>query len=164
MPRPLRVLLEASCLGDGRRDAGIGRYARQLIEALRLVPDLEVTPSVPATPPWSEARPARLLRPHPHVLSDAVAGHPHLVHGLGGEPVIGFPTSRQVVTMHDVEMWRGAAALGVVGSARRLYGALLAPVLRACAGIIAVSEATREEAIATLGLDPSRTHVVAHGV
>jgi len=35
MPRPLRVLLEASCLGDGRRDAGIGRYARQLIEALR---------------------------------------------------------------------------------------------------------------------------------
>ena len=164
MPRPLRVLLEASCLGDGRRDAGIGRYARQLIEALRLVPDLEVTPSVPATPPWSEARPARFLRAQPHVLSDAVAGHPHLVHGLGGEPVIGFPTSRQVVTMHDVEMWRGAAALGVAGSARRLYGALLAPVLRACAGIIAVSEATREEAIATLGLDPSRTHVVAHGV
>jgi glycosyltransferase involved in cell wall biosynthesis len=164
MPRPLRVLLEASCLGDGRRDAGIGRYARQLIDALRDVPDLDITPSVPATPAWSEARPARFLRAQPHVLSDAMAGHPHLLHGLGGEPVIGFPTSRQVVTVHDVEMWRGASAQGAAGATRRLYGALLAPVLRACAGIIAVSETTREEAIATLGLDPSRTHVVAHGV
>jgi glycosyltransferase involved in cell wall biosynthesis len=164
MQRPLRVLLEASCLGDGRRDAGIGRYARQLIEALRRVPDLEVTPSIPATPAWSEARPARFLRAQPHVLSDAIAGHPHLVHGLGGEPVIGFPTSRQVVTLHDVEMWRGASAPGAAGSARRLYGALLAPVVRACAGVIAVSETTRDEAVAVLGLDPARIHVVPHGV
>jgi glycosyltransferase involved in cell wall biosynthesis len=164
MPRPLRVLLEASCLGDSRRDAGIGRYARQLIEALRHVPDVDVTPSVPATPAWSESRPARFLHAQPHVLSDAVAGHPHLVHGLGGEPVVGFPTSRQVVTVHDVEMWRGAPAPGAAGAPLRLYGALLAPVLRRCAGIIAVSETTREEAIATLGLDRSRTHVVAHGV
>jgi glycosyltransferase involved in cell wall biosynthesis len=164
MQRPLRVLLEASCLGDGRRDAGIGRYARQLIEALRRVPDLEVTPSIPATPAWSEARSARFLRAQPHVLSDAIAEHPHLVHGLGGEPVIGFPTSRQVVTLHDVEMWRGASALGAAGSARRLYGALLAPVVRACAGVIAVSETTRDEAVAVLGLDPARIHVVPHGV
>ena len=164
MQRPLRVLLEASCLGDGRRDAGIGRYASQLIEALRDVPGLEVTPSVPASPAWSEARPARFLRAQPHVLSEAVARHPHLVHGLGGEPVIGFPASRQVVTLHDVEMWRGAPAPGVAASARRLFGALLAPAIRACAGIIAVSETTRTEAIATLDLDPSRIHVVPHGV
>jgi alpha-1,3-rhamnosyl/mannosyltransferase len=164
MQRPLRVLLEASCLGDGRRDAGIGRYAIQLIEALREVPDLEVTPSVPASPAWSEARPARFLRAQPHVLADAVAQHPHLLHGLGGEPVIGFPMARQVVTIHDVEMWRGASAPGAAGSARRLYGAVLAPALRACAGIIAVSETTRREAIATLGLDPARLHVVPHGV
>ncbi len=164
MQRPLRVLLEASCLGDGRRDAGIGRYASQLIEALRDTPGLEVTPSVPATPAWSEARPARFLRAQPHVLSDALARHPHLVHGLGGEPVIGFPPSRQVVTLHDVEMWRGAPAPGVAASARRLFGAFLAPALRACAGIIAVSETTRTEAIATLDIDPSRIHVVPHGV
>jgi glycosyltransferase involved in cell wall biosynthesis len=164
MQRPLRVLLEASCLGDGRRDAGIGRYASQLIDALRGTPGLEVTPSVPATPAWSEARPARFLRAQPHVLSDALARHPHLVHGLGGEPVIGFPPSRQVVTLHDVEMWRGAPVPGVAASARRLFGALLAPAIRACAGIIAVSETTRFEAIATLDLDPSRIHVVPHGV
>jgi len=164
MQRPLRVLLEASCLGDGRRDAGIGRYASQLIEALQNVPDLEVIASVPASSPWSEARPARFLRAQPHVLSDAMARHPHLVHGLGGEPVLGFPMGRQVVTVHDVEMWRSAAAPGPAGAARRLYGTLLAPAIRACAGIIAVSETTRVEAITALGLDPARVHVVPHGV
>jgi len=164
MQRPLRVLLEASCLSDGRRDAGIGRYASQLIEALHGVPDLEVTPSVPASPAWSEARPARFLRAHPHVLSDAIARHPHLIHGLGGEPVMGFPMSRQVVTVHDVEMWRGPSGSGASGSARHLYGALLAPAIRACAGVIAVSESTRTEAVAALGLDPARVHVVPHGV
>ncbi|HVC40817.1 MAG TPA: glycosyltransferase family 1 protein [Candidatus Saccharimonadales bacterium] len=164
MQRPLRVLLEASCLGDGRRDAGIGRYASQLIEALRDMPGVEATPSVPASPPWSEARPARFLRAQPHVLSEAMARHPHLVHGLGGEPVIGFPTARQVVTLHDVEMWRGASAAGAAASARRLYGAILAPAIRACAAVIAVSATTRTEAIVALGLDPSRIHVVPHGV
>jgi glycosyltransferase involved in cell wall biosynthesis len=164
MQRPLRVLLEASCLADGRRDAGIGRYASQLIEALRQLPDLEVTPSVPSSLAWSEARPARFLRAQPHVLSDAMARHPHLVHGLGGEPVIGFPAARQVVTMHDVEMWRGSMTPGPVAAGRRVYGALLASALRACAAIIAVSETTREEAIAALSLDPARVRVVPHGV
>src|ERR1700681_3024176 len=107
MPRPLRVLLEASCLADGRKDAGIGRYARQLAEALEGVAGLQVTRSVPASPAWSESRPARVLRAQPRVIGDAMAQHPHLVHGVGGEPVLAFPMSRQVVTVHDVEMWRG---------------------------------------------------------
>jgi glycosyltransferase involved in cell wall biosynthesis len=164
MQRPLRVLLEASCLGDGRRDAGIGRYASQLIAALRDVPGLDVIPSVPATPPWSEARPARFLRAQPQALSDAMTRHPHLLHALGGEPVVGFPMSRQIVTVHDVEMWRTVAAAGGAGTARHLYGAILAPLIRACAGVIAVSETTRREAIAALRLDPARIHVVPHGV
>jgi glycosyltransferase involved in cell wall biosynthesis len=164
MQRPLRVLLEASCLGDGRRDAGIGRYASQLIEALGDMPGVEIAPSVPAAPPWSEARPARFLRAQPHVLADAMATHPHLVHGLGGEPVIGFPASRQVVTVHDVEMWRASSGGGAGASLQRLYGALLAPAIRACGGIIAVSETTRQEAIEALRLDPTRIHVVPHGV
>src|SRR4029077_16460384 len=40
----------------------------------------------------------------------------------------------------------------------------LAPALRASAGIIAVSETTRTEAIEALRLDPQRVHVVPHGV
>jgi len=164
MPRRLCVLLEASCLADGRRDAGIGRYARQLIAALDGVPDVEVRSSVPASALWSEARPARFLRAQPQVIRDALAAHPHLVHGLGGEPVLGFPATRQVVTVHDVEMWRRPAHGGVSSGPRHLYGALLAATIRACAGVIAVSETTRREAIATLGLDPRRIHVVPQGV
>jgi len=163
MANSLRVLLDASCLADGRRDAGIGRYARQLAEALEGVAGLEITLSVPASSPWSESRPARFLRAQPHVLGDALAQHPHLVHGLGGEPTLGYPTARQVVTIHDVEMWRETAT-GTSAAARRLYGGMLAQAIRRCAGVIAISRTTRDEAIEALGLDPGRVHVVPLGV
>jgi glycosyltransferase involved in cell wall biosynthesis len=164
MPTPLRVLLEASCLADGRRDAGIGRYARQLAASLQMIGDLEVTETVPASSAWNESRPARFAHAQPQVIKDAVAQHPHLIHGVGGEPVLGFPMSRQVVTLHDVELWRGAVTPGPAGAARRLYAAMLASTLRMCAAVIAVSESTRDEAIETLRLDPARVHVVPHGV
>lgn len=164
MPNPLRVLLEASCLADGRREAGIGRYARQLADALDAITDLDVTESVPTSPALNESRPGRFLHAQPHVLRDAMATHPHLIHGVGGEPVLGFPLSRQVVTIHDVELWRGPASPGVAGSARGVYASMLAPALRLCAAAIAVSETTREEAIETLRLDPARVHVVPNGV
>jgi glycosyltransferase involved in cell wall biosynthesis len=160
MPRPLHVLLEASCLADGRREAGIGRYTRQLSDALEGIAELEVTQSVPASPAWSESRPARFVRAQPHVIRMAMTQHPHLVHGVGGEPVLGFPWPRQVVTVHDVEMWRGSQP----GPALRIYGAMLASAIRRCAAVIAVSRTTRDEAIETLGLDPARVHVVPHGV
>jgi glycosyltransferase involved in cell wall biosynthesis len=164
MPSPLRVLLEASALADGRREAGIGRYARQLAESLNAISDLEVTESVPASSAWSESRPGRFLHAQPQVLRDAMTTHPHLIHGVGGEPVLGFPLARQVVTIHDVELWRGPATSGAAGSARGLYASMLAPALRLCAGVIAVSETTRQEAIETLHLEPARIHVVPNGV
>jgi glycosyltransferase involved in cell wall biosynthesis len=92
-----------------------------------------------------------------------MAQHPHLVHGIGGEPVLAFPMSRQVVTVHDVEMWRGWST-GSAGDAQRLYPAVLASAIRRCAAIIAVSRSTRDEAIEALRLDPARVHVVPHGV
>jgi glycosyltransferase involved in cell wall biosynthesis len=164
MSSPLRVLLEASSLADGRREAGIGRYTRQLAEALHEISDLDVIESVPASSAWSESRPGRFLHAQPQVLRDAVARHPHLIHGVGGEPVLGFPLARQVVTIHDVELWRGPPASGVAGSARGLYASLLAPALRLCGGVIAVSETTRQEAVDTLHLEPARVHVVPNGV
>jgi alpha-1,3-rhamnosyl/mannosyltransferase len=164
VPSPLRVLLEASCLADGRREAGIGRYARQLAESLHAITDLEVTASVPASSAWNESRPGRFLHAQPQVLKDAIARHPHLVHGVGGEPVLGFPFARQVVTLHDVELWRGPASAGIPASARGFYASMLAPALRLCAAVIAVSETTRQEAIDTLRLDPARVHVVPNGV
>ncbi len=164
MPSPLRVLLEASSLADGRREAGIGRYTRQLAEALRQISDLDVIESVPAASAWSESRPGRFLHAQPQVLRDAISRHPHLIHGAGGEPVLGFPLARQVVTIHDVELWRGPASSGIRGSARGLYASMLAPALRLCGGVIAVSETTRQEAIETLHLEPARVHVVPNGV
>src|ERR1700674_5137416 len=100
MRRPLRVLLEASCLADGRKDAGIGRYARQLVEALEGVGGLRVTRSVPASPAWSESRPARFLRAQPQVIGDAMAQHPHLVHGIGGGAGVAFPMFLRVGHRH----------------------------------------------------------------
>lgn len=151
-------------MADGRRDAGIGRYARQLAAALEGTPGLEVEPAVPAAPAWSEARPVRFAHAQRHVIAAAIGAHPDLVHGIGGEPVLGFPSARQVVTVHDVEMWRQPPAPGPAGAARRVYEGLLATRIRACAGVIAVSETTRDEAIATLGLEPCRVHVVPNGV
>jgi glycosyltransferase involved in cell wall biosynthesis len=164
MPRPLRVLLEASSLADARADAGIGRYARQLTEALDGVRGLEITSSMPASAPWSESRPARFLHAQPTVLRDAMARHPHLIHGLGGEPVTGFPMGRQVVTIHDLEMWHISPPAGPGAAAHRLYATGLGQAIRRCAAVIAVSRTTRDEAVSTLGVDPDRVRVVPLGV
>ncbi len=146
MPRPLRVLLEASCLADGtpgRRHRALRAPADR--GAPRGSAGLEVTPSVPASPAWSEARPARFLRAQPHVLADAVAQHPHLVHGLGGEPVLGVsdvaPGGHRA-RRRDVARRAGS---GVAGSARApLRGSCSRRRIRPCAGIIAVSESDRD--------------------
>jgi len=160
----LRVVLEGSCLVDARRDGGIGRYARQLRTALDQIPALEVIVSAPARPPRSEARPSRFLYAQPHLLRTTRITGPHLVHGVGGEPVLGWAARRQVVTVHDVEMWRTAGPAGVRGAALGAYAGGIGRLLRRCAAVIAVSETTAAEATLTLGLDPSRVHVVPHGV
>ncbi|MFN2569084.1 MAG: glycosyltransferase family 4 protein [Candidatus Dormibacteria bacterium] len=157
-------MLEGSCLVDARRDGGIGRYARQLSQALECAPDVQVTIATPSRPPLSEARPSRFLHAQPPLLSTTRTVRPHLVHGLGGEPVVGWPAARQVVTVHDVEMWRTAGPDGLRGAALRAYAAAVGRMLRRCAAIIAVSEITAAEAADTLRLEPRRVHVVPHGV
>jgi alpha-1,3-rhamnosyl/mannosyltransferase len=164
MARALRVLWEASCLVDARRDAGIGRYARQLRDALLAMNAVDLQIATPKHQPWSESRPARFLHAQPAVLRLAMRTRPDLLHGVGGEPVAGFPSERQVVTVHDVEMWRGGWKPGPVGSAQRGYADALARGLRSCAGIIAVSRITAEEAVDTLAIEPERIAVIPHGV
>jgi len=160
----LRVLLDAGCLSDGRRAAGIGRYAQELIAALRSRDDVDIDVAQPERPPRSESRPGRFLHAQPAVLRAAARFRPHVVHALGGEPVLAVPSSRQVVTVHDVEMWREQPPTRLRGVALRAYGAALAGRYRACAAVVAVSRTTAEEATRTLGLDGSRVHVVPHGV
>lgn len=160
----VRVLLEASCLVDARRDAGIGRYARNLIASLERGTDLEIGVARPQRPPLSESRPGRFIHAQPPALRAAARMKPDLLHGLGGEPVAGFPLSRQVVTIHDVEMWRMGGAVPLRDAALRAYGITLAALLRECGAYIAVSRTSADEAIQTLRLHPSRVHVVPEGV
>jgi len=161
----LRVLAEASSLRDARREAGIGRYAALLLDALRSVPDVEVEAVVPARPPRSESRPGRWARAQRPVVVRAWRERPALVHGLGGEPVLGWPASRQVVTLHDVELWRAvAAAGGARGAGLGLYARLIEGGLRRCGGLLAISEVVAAEAVEVLGVPRSRVFVVPHGV
>ncbi|MBV8528655.1 MAG: glycosyltransferase family 4 protein [Candidatus Dormibacteraeota bacterium] len=160
----VRVLLEASCLVDARRDAGIGRYARNLIANLEHGADLDIGVARPQRPPLSESRPGRFIHAQPPALRAAARMKPDLLHGLGGEPVAGFPLSRQVVTIHDVEMWRTGGADQLRHAALRAYGITLAALLRECGAYIAVSRTSADEAIQALRLRRSRVHVVPEGV
>ena len=160
----IRVLLEASCLVDARRDAGIGRYARNLIANLERGTDLDIGVARPQHPPLSESRPGRFVHAQPAALRAATRMKPDLLHGIGGEPVAGFPLSRQVVTIHDVEMWRAGGADQLRDAALRAYGLTLAALLRECGAFIAVSRISADEAIQTLRLRRSRVHVVPEGV
>ncbi|MBV8194651.1 MAG: glycosyltransferase, partial [Candidatus Dormibacteraeota bacterium] len=159
----VRVLVEASCLVDARRDAGIGRYARQLIEALGATPDVRLRLAKPARPPRSESRPARFIHAQPVALRAAARIRPDVLHGVGGEPVAGFPLLRQVVTVHDVEMWRGGRGSQMRDAALRAYGLTLAALIRECGAVIAVSRTSAQEAIQTLRLRSGRVHVVPEG-
>jgi len=159
----LRVLAEASCLRDARREAGIGRYAALLLAALRDVPEVSVEAVVPARQPRSESRPGRWVHAQRPVVTRAWRERPALVHGLGGDPVLGWPPSRQVVTLHDVELWRSVAAGGsAVGLG--LYARLIEGGLRRCGGLLAISEVVAAEAVEVLGVPRSRVFVVPHGV
>jgi glycosyltransferase involved in cell wall biosynthesis len=161
----LRVLADASCLRDGRREAGIGRYATLLLDALADVPDVAVAAVVPGRAPLSESRPGRWAQAQPLLAWQAWRSRPAVVHGLGGEPVLGWAPSRQVVTVHDLEL--GGAARGLVGPrgfGLRGYARGMELLLRRCGALIAVSEVVADEVCATLGVERSSVHVVPHGV
>jgi alpha-1,3-rhamnosyl/mannosyltransferase len=162
--RPPTVLFDTSCLRDARRDAGIGRYAAQLLTALRRRDDVQVVAPLLGGAPRSEARPYRWLRSQPALAREAVRHRPDVVHAPSGEPAIGIGGDRQVVTVHDVEMWRGDGPPGLRGAALRLHRTAVAARLRRCAAVIAISRVTAEEACAMLDLDPRRIHVIPHGV
>ena len=160
----LRVLLETSCLRDSRREAGIGRYARQLRDALSHADGLEIESVGEQAPGMGESRPGRFLAAQLPSLRVAHEFRPHLIHGMGGEPTLGFPYSRQVVTVHDAELWRQPVPPGARGAALTAYRASLRALLARCAAFIAPSETSAGQIATALDLDLDRVHVVPHGV
>jgi glycosyltransferase involved in cell wall biosynthesis len=161
-----RVLVDATALRDGRGAAGIGRYVTRLLDALEALPDgprVEV-----ARPPGrarSENRGWRWLAGQPWALGAAAAHRPEVVHGPAGEPVLGWPLRRQVVTVHDVVPWSAAAAATAApGRGLTAFLAVQRRLLRRCGALIAVSATVAGEAAAALGIPAERFTVVAEGV
>ena len=157
MSTPTRVLVDGSALADGRRDAGIGRYVRQLFDALQEVEDLDAHLVRPWPPPH-ESQLVRFLSPQPALLAAAVRFHPDVVHAPAGDPVLGSPKARQVVTVHDTVPWeghRGGIAGAYLGGQRHR--------IQRCARVIAVSPDVAEGVVRVLGVDPDRVRVVPEG-
>lgn len=159
-----RVLYDTSALGDARRDAGIGRYTAALLAALRGRPDVVVRALPPGAPPRSESRPYRWLRSQPALWRAARPGAIDLVHAPGGEPALTVGALRQVVSVHDAELWRAPLPGGPAGAALRVHRAVVANRLRRCTALIVPSPVIADEVCAALGIDRSRVHVVPLGV
>jgi glycosyltransferase involved in cell wall biosynthesis len=142
--------------------AGIGRYANELIEALRgLAPDLEVHTAAPGRPPRSERWWYRYARAQPGLAAAVARARPAVLHGLGGDAVAWFPLARQVVTVHDVVPWtadppRDPASRAYLAAQRRL--------LARAAGVIVPGEAIAGDVTDVLGVAPGRVAVVPHGI
>jgi glycosyltransferase involved in cell wall biosynthesis len=161
MSRPLRVVIEGAPLADGRGTAGIGRYLRSLVQALRQRDDVEVHLAVPRRPSPTERHELRYLYGQPGLAATALRRRPDLVHAVANEPAA-WPPRSQVVTLHDVIAWTSAAhARRAVGAA---YFRAQARRLRHCAGIIVPSRVVAERAVEALRLEPGRVSVVPEGV
>jgi len=157
----VRVVLDASPLRDARRDAGIGRYVAQLIEALRAIQDLDLRLASPrGSGPDSWVK--RFLYAQPTVIRRAVTSRAELVHAMASDPVLGWPTSRQVVTVHDVAPW--TTHLPPEGTYTRRYLDFQRPRFARCAAVIAVSEIVADETAAVLAVPRAKITVVPEGV
>jgi glycosyltransferase involved in cell wall biosynthesis len=158
------VVVDATALRDGRGAAGIGRYVARLLAALEALPD---GPRVAVARPWGRARSEnrgwRWLAGQPWVLGAAASHRAAAVHGPAGEPVLGWPLRRQVVTVHDVVPWLDAASTPP-GRGLAAYLALQRRLLRGCGALIAVSGTVAAEAAAALDIPVERFTVVAEGV
>lgn len=150
------MVADASALADNRATAGIGRYAESLVAELRHRDDLDFWVAKPPWRPPSEAWVMRFASAQPLVAPLAAAHRAQLVHGLASDPVLFWPLARQVVTLHDVLPWTTVRG----GRLTPAYLAMQRRRLRRCGAVIAVSQATADEAVDVLGLDRARIHVV----
>lgn len=148
----LRLLIDARVTAGG-----VGRYARDLVTALRSSPDAPaldlVGPSalVPPFTPWGRAS----------IALKASRGNFDLVHGLHIEAP-SFGHTPAVVTVHDL------IPLRVPGSMPRswqrgLYRRILERSVHRARGVIVPSELTADE-LAGFGVPRDTIHVVPHGI
>lgn len=179
---PLRVGFNAALLspsGDYRA-AGMHRYIAGLLGALAEVEGISVTAYVPRAgaelapayglPPGLalQPAPARVRRPLGRILWEQTAlparlarAGLDLIHGPAHAlPVLGRLPA--VVTAHDLSFYRMPETLPAA-KAFYLRWAMRHAARRASA-LVAISDFTKRELVALLGLDPDRVQVIYNGV
>jgi glycosyltransferase involved in cell wall biosynthesis len=178
MDRPLRVGLNLAYLV--RRSGGAGTYARELIPELlglgaritafasreldaedrrspwgREVEWVTLPLTVTHGPPWNALRSLRSQ----WLMTPAAAARKRLdvVHGLANVVPLAAPRVATVVTLLDLIWLRHPETM----TARETLGmkASAIPSARMADRVIAISEAARDDMVATLGLDPRRIDV-----
>ncbi len=158
------MVVDATALRDGRGAAGIGRYVSRLLAALGELPDgPALSVALARGRARSENRGWRWVAGQPRVLRTALLRRAGVVHGPAGEPALGWPLRRQVVTVHDVVPWTEAAA-SPSGRGLAAYLSLQRRLLRGCGALIAVSATVAAEASDVLDIPAERFRVVAEGV
>jgi glycosyltransferase involved in cell wall biosynthesis len=182
--RVLRVGVDARSLQPGFREdsaRGIGVYARELLRVLAARQDLALTLWFePALPVLNGLVPPGVLRrryaPTPLPLRDrfasqlsvaaAARGRSHDVfHWLSHLHAPAFPPRRSVVTVHDLHLERLASLhrdhhTFAYRAARELEGM----AMRKATVLIADSNATRDDLLASHATDPARVRVAPLGV
>jgi glycosyltransferase involved in cell wall biosynthesis len=156
------VAVDASCLSDGRAVAGIGRYANELLTALRGCGEhVDVRAAAPRGEPRSNRWAYRWARSQPAIAALAKRMRPQLLHGLASEVAACFPLPRQVVTVHDVVPWTGPPP---ATPDARVYLRLQHALLRRAGGIIVPAQVVIEDVSRVFGVSPDRITAIEHGV
>jgi glycosyltransferase involved in cell wall biosynthesis len=176
----MRVVFDARHLQTVSRTRGIGRYSRNLLAAFarRAPEDVDWTlltlgtfaPANPSPlPPHRTRATVRLRRPEltmlaldPVLLSFELIGQGDLYHSVQ----LGLPAIRRVpavLTIHDLAPLRWSSHYLRLPYARVGHAWQYALAQRADA-IIAVSEATKADVIARLGIHPERIRVIPEAV
>jgi glycosyltransferase involved in cell wall biosynthesis len=176
----MRVVFDARHLQTVSRTRGIGRYSRNLLAAFarRSPDDVEWTlltlgtfaPADPSPlPPHRSRATARLRRPElsmlaadPLLLSFELAGQGDVYHSvqLGLPAVRRFPV---VLTIHDLAPLHWPSHYLRLPHSRVGHAWQYALAKRADA-IVAVSEATKADVVARLGIHPERIRVIPEAV
>lgn len=167
----LKVVVDASALGDGSAVRGIGAVLRPLIDGLAARSDMELVLLGPVGPRWPEGTEHRPIamhgpgrwRPWEHLAVSGVAArrvHADVAWFPANLPPL-LPPHPFVATVHDViPLQLGGPGLAADRRRWRTFGR----GLRRARAVLCPSWATAHAAHAALGLDPRHTEVIPWGV
>jgi len=158
----LRVAVDRRSLADGSRYRGIGTYLSALLDGLSIRSDVEVV-NLAAAPDRSNGRLGQAAAWWRHELAlpgEIARSGADIFHSPGQHPPR-RSTLPWVQTLFDViPLVRNDPSMRTYRARWRR----LAPRYRQAAAVVAISRSAADDGIATLGLDPSRVHVVPCGV